>query len=156
MGEQRNSGKELEQRVATWMRRQGATKVSTRVFINGLAVKRPYEIDVWAHFKGSWGRQGKDIWIECKDQQASIKRKDIGVLVHKARDIYQACQAGREPLYFDKLFFVSTSPYDPDAVAEADRFGVTCFHYDGKGYRELTRGDWQHKARWLQEVEGSH
>ena len=89
MADKKAKGVELEQRVAIWARKQlKATTTTTRHPVTGLSVKRPYEVDVWAHFKGSFFRKDVDLWIECKDRKASIKRKDISDLVAKAKDVF--------------------------------------------------------------------
>ena len=117
-------------------------------------VKRPYEVDVWVQIPGGFLRSRKDLWIECKDRRESIKRRDIADLINKAKDVYQAVEAGREEFYCDELLFVSTSSFDSDALALADYQGVACLFYDGKRFLLENKWKWgEHK--WLRDVKAT-
>jgi hypothetical protein len=157
MSEQRNDGIKPEKKVESWARKTfKASSTETRYYVNGLSIKRPYEVDVWVHidskFLGLLGSE-RDIWIECKDRKASIKSKDISNLVSKAKDVYQAANSGKQPFYFDRLMFVSTSRYDSDAIAFADQEGVTCVLYNGKSYLLANKWNWEEDPKWLSEVQ---
>ena len=122
--------------------------------MSGLEVKRPYEVDVWALFKGGFFKGRSDLWIECKDRKSTIKRKDISDLVHKAKDVYHAAQENKQDFWFDNLMLASTSRFDSDAIKTANQFGVTCIYYDGKKYTQQNETDWQDKnPLWLKEAE---
>lgn len=154
MGSQKRTGIEFEQKVAAWAKRKFGSDVSTRRQVNGLSVKRPYEVDVWARIPGGFFRDGKDIWIECEDRRESIKRRDISELINKARDVYQASKAGREDFYFDQLMFISTSNYDSDALQLAEQEGIACIVYDGR--RFCLQNQWEmEENKWLRDAKAS-
>ena len=151
MRTKRRSGIALEQKVMAWAKRKFDAEVDTRYQVNGLSVKRPYEVDVWVRIPGGFLKRTKDLWIECKDRRESIKRRDISDLINKAKDVYQAANVGREDSYFDQLMFVSTSSYDSDALALADQEGVACIIYDGTRFRLQNEWDWE-EHKWLRDV----
>ena len=156
MPAERSDGIALERRVAVWAKAQFRGSESfLRRHATGLSVKRPYEIDVWVQVPGGWFRSGTEVWIECKDRTAAVTRRDISDLVSKARDVFQAFQAGKQEACFDTLVFVSTSRYDSDALALADQEGVGCILYGGGRY--LLQNQWSSgdKPKWLKEVESS-
>ncbi len=157
MTNKRNTGIDLEHKVESWaVRRFKASHSDTRYLVNGLSVRRPYEVDVWIQIpQGLFGWFTIDIWIECKDTMASIKRSDISLLVSKAKDVYQAAKKGKQDLYFNNIMFVATSRYDNDAIAYADQEGVTCYLYKGKSYALVNNREWDDKPKWLQEVEAT-
>ncbi len=147
------SGIEFERKVEVWAKnRFKASKTVMRYHARGLSVTRPYEVDVWVRVPRGFLRHDNDIWIECKDRKASIKRKDISDLISKARDVYESANAGLHDFWFDTLMFVSTSSYDFDAIVLADQEGVACVFYDGKRY-EL-HNEWKSSSnpKWLRDV----
>lgn len=134
-------GHDFEKKVAKWAKRYfNADKVKTNILMNGLRVKRPYEIDVHVHRKRFLSEA--DIWIECKNISSSIKRTHIFKLKSSAEDVEDAYNADREDFYFDRLAFVSTSKFDVDALSYADDNDIACFHYDGKKYELKNQPSW--------------
>lgn len=131
-------GHDFEKKVAKWAKEFfSADKVETNILMNGNNVKRPYEIDVHVHKAGLL--TSEDIWIECKNIKSSIKRTHMFKLLSSANDIKDACEAGREKFYFDKLVFVSTSNFDVDALSYAAENNIACFHYDGENMELKTK-----------------
>jgi len=120
---------------------------------NGLHVKIPYDVDVRVYMKGR-GLFARDInvWFECKNQKATIRRLDISKLVDSARDVYEAYQSNREDIYFSRLGFVSTSKYSDDAIAYANQYDVNCIEYDGKSYNEVNEVNWDDDPIWLKRL----
>ncbi|MCK4348701.1 MAG: hypothetical protein KAW47_08800 [Thermoplasmatales archaeon] len=134
-------GHDFEKKVAKWAKRYfNAGEVKTNILMNGLRVKRPYEIDVHVHRKRFLSEA--NIWIECKDISSSIKRTHIFKLKSSAEDIEDAYNVDREDFYFDRLAFVSTSKFDVDALSYADDNDIACFHYDGKKYELKNQPSW--------------
>lgn len=145
-------GHRFEQEVALWVKEKlKADLVETNILVSGLSVRRPYEVDVYVRKKRSFPLVPMDIWVECKDRQSSIKRKDIANLVSKAEDVFQAYKAGRERFYFDRLALVSTSKFDFDALAYADQTDVLCIYAnrDEQKYEEKNNPDWESDPNWL-------
>ena len=131
-------GHDFEKKAAKWAKEFfSADKVETNILMNGNKVKRPYEIDVHVHKTGLL--TSEDILIECKNIKSSIKRTHMFKLLSSANDIKDACEAGREKFYFDKLVFVSTSNFDVDALSYAADNNIACFHYDGKNMELKTK-----------------
>jgi len=149
-----NTGVELENRVKLWAYKKfKVTDSATRYFVNGLSVTKPFEVDVWIKIPtGLFGWSTTNVWIECKDRKASIKRGDVFNLVSKAKDVYQAVRKGKQDLYFDKLMIVTTSRYDTDAIALANQEGVACYLYDGGKYLLFNDWDWDNEPKWLRDV----
>ena len=154
MTNENNTGVELENRVKLWAcKKFKATDSATRYFVNGLSVTKPFEVDVWIKIPtGLFGWSTTNVWIECKDRKASIKRRDVFDLVSKAKDVYQAVKKGKQALYFDKLMIVTTSRYDSDAIALANQEGVACYLYGGGKYSLLNEWEWDNEPKWLRDV----
>jgi len=93
------------------------------------------------------------MWIECKDRKSPVKRKDVLTLVRKAVDVYYSAHADKKDFWFDRLMLVSSAPFDPKAITEANRYGVTCVLYDDAGYQIQACKEWKRKPRWLKEAE---
>jgi hypothetical protein len=149
-------GIELEKKVEAWAKKRfRPSKTTVRLQASGLSVKRPYDVDVWVCIPRGWFKDEIDLWIECKDRSASIKRKDISELISKAKDVFEAAKAGRQDLWFNRLMFVATSRYDYDAIALAVQEGVACIYYDGKAYSLQSDWDWDEKPKWLRDVEAT-
>jgi len=135
-------GHDFEKKVAKWAKRYfNAGEVKTNILMNGLRVKRPYEIDVYVHQRWALIMEA-DIWIECKNISSSIKRTHIFKLLSSAKDIEDAYEADREDFYFDRLAIVSTSKFDVDALSYAEDNDIACFHYDGKKYELKNQPSW--------------
>jgi hypothetical protein len=136
-----NKGHDFEKKVAKWAKRYfDATEVQTNILVNGLRVKRPYEVDVHVYKKKLLSQS--DIWVECKDISSSIRRTHIFKLLSSAQDVEDAHHEGREEFYFDRLVFVSSSNFDTDALSYADENDIACFHYDGKKYVLKNNPSW--------------
>lgn len=149
-------GMALEEKVEKWAKnRFKASQTAIRYLTTGLSVKRPYEVDVWVRIPRGLFRSDIDLWIECKDRNSSIKRRDISDLISKAKDVYEAADAGKHEFWFDTLMLVSTSRYDSDAIALADQEGVACIFYDGKTYMLKNNWDWDNKPKWLRDIEAA-
>ena len=145
-------GHKFEKRVARWAKRYfKAKEVKINELVNGLRVKRPYEIDVHVYWEESifslpslLGGGDHDLWIECKDIKGNIKRHHIFKLIESAKDIEDACKKGREKFYFDCLAIATTSGFDQDALAYATDHKVACIVFDGKRFKIINRDeiDW--------------
>jgi len=142
-GTKYKKGHEFEKKVARWAKRYfGADEVKTNIYVNGIT-KRPYEVDVYVRRRvGFLGRRVENIWVECKNRKASIKRTDIFKLVESARDVNKAYDAGREDEYFDRLIFVSVSRFDVDALSYAKEKDIACFHYKNNKYELENNVNW--------------
>ena len=68
-------------------------------------------------------RSRRRIWVECKNRQSTIVRADIYALMGKVDDV--RARVGRNRI--DAVWYVSTAPYHFDAVAVAEKKGVTLF-----------------------------
>ena len=143
----RKKGHEFEKKVARWAKRYfDADLVETNILMNGLRVKRPYEIDVHVYWEsGLLFKEEHDLWIECKDMKSSVKRTHIFKLIESAKDIEDACKEGREDFYFDHLAIATTSRFDQDALAYATDHEIACIVYDGKRFRIVN----EDKINWL-------
>lgn len=147
-------GEESVRNVASWLeKRMGAESTIIRSSAKGLNAKIPYEVDIWAHFRGERFRSDLDMWIECYQGQIPIKKKTVLSLVQKATDVYHRVHTNHEGLFFDRLMIVSSAPFDPDALAFADQCGVVCVLHDGSGYRIQTEENWKLKPRWFRDAE---
>jgi len=136
-------GREFEKKVARWAKRRFKTnEVKTNIFMYGLHVKKPYEVDVWVHEERLLGLEEFDTWIDCKALESRVKREHVQLLVAKAGDIKAAKDEGKEKFYFDQLAIASTSKFDDDALSYANEHDVACFYYDGKTF------NLENKARW--------
>lgn len=156
MTDKKTMGMELEKKVEAWAKnRFKASKTVIRYQASGLSVKRPYDVDVWVRISRGLFRDDIDLWIECKDRNASIKRKDISDLVSKAKDVFEDANVGKQDFWFDTLMFVSTSRYDTDAIVLADQEGVACVFYDGKTYVLQNNWEWDNKPKWRRDVEAA-
>ena len=151
-------GREFEEQVARWLRTQFSKykpTVLTNQFANGQTVNRPYQIDVHAHFTtGTLFRQEHDVWVECKwKEQSSVKRTDVIKLVSSAQDVFQACQIGRNSIYFDGLMLVTNQRFDVDAFNCARQHDVLCIRYDGKRYQQQFEiENWLDEPAWLKRI----
>jgi len=139
-------GHDFEKKVSRWATKYfKADEIYTNILLNGLRVKRPYEIDVYVIKKGFLGGllgNSINIMIECKNLKSSIKRTHIFKQISTAQDINEAYNNGRESNYFDYLAFVSASKFDIDALHYAQDNDIACFYYDGKKYELKTIPSW--------------
>jgi len=148
-------GAKFENRVAAWARRRlkGRHVATTKLF-RGAAVQRPHQVDVHIQIPKKWALGNtSDVWIECKDMKASIKRQDINKLVGNAKDAYRASERGMECFYFNGLMFVSTSRFDSDALNIANEYDVLCVQYEeGKYQYKNNPKNWLGNPKWLQQA----
>ena len=117
-------GKKLEDRVATWLRKQGYT-CKKRVLARGKIEARPYEVDIYA----TKGRLYKHhLWVECKAHK--VKRTFIHKLVEEARDVkaMNNDNSDIQPWAPNMLMLVSDAGFDSDAVKLADKYKIYCVH----------------------------
>ena len=83
----------------------------------------------------AWKATKRNIWVECKDRKATIKRTDIIKLADACADVRAFEKAKWKP---DEMWFASTSQYDTDAINFARTKGVRCFLKDPSGaFQEL-------------------
>jgi len=144
----------FRQNCASWATNHlGAESTTMRYLANGLSSGEPYEVDIWAHFKGEGSQNDLDIWIECVDSEPSIKRKHILKLVDKATDVFHAAHTEKQEFWFDRLMLVSTSPFDASALELAEQEGVVCILYDGTSYVFQSEGNWKLKPKWFREAQ---
>jgi len=149
-------GKEFEEKVADWARSGGLKSilgtdlddwkvdlVDMNVLVNGVSVKRPYEVDVCVTMTGPLNivlqKPIASVWIECKDRRSSIKRADIAKLDASASDVIEANRAGRERQEFNSWVIVSTSPFDSDAVRFATQRNINCVWFDAAGFKPINK-----------------
>ena len=118
------SGKKLEDRVATWLTKQGYI-CKKRVLARGKIAARPYEVDIYAT-KG-WVNK-HHLWVECKAH--SIKRISVHKLVESARDVKELNNenAGLQTWSPNMLMLVTDEGFDSDAVKLADKYKIYCVH----------------------------
>ena len=140
-----DKGLALERRVASWLRRTYGFSCTTRDLVRGLAVKRPYEVDVHATItKGRIRKKEIDVWVECK--ALKVKRVHITKLITSAEDVRDAAEEGIAEWYPDILMIVSNKGFDIDAIGWADRTGIYCVEAGERSYRfvgEMTREDFE-------------
>ena len=138
--------------VAVWLKKSLGAAITTRNYLTtGRVIEHPYKVDIWARIPGK--QTQIDMWIECKDRKSPVKRKDVLTLVRKAVDVYYSAHADKKDFWFDRLMLVSSAPFDPKAITEANRYGVTCVLYDDAGYQIQACKEWKRKPRWLKEAE---
>jgi Holliday junction resolvase-like predicted endonuclease len=118
------TGKKLEDRVATWLTKQGYT-CKKRVQARGKIAARPYEVDIYAT-KG-WVYK-HHLWVECKAHK--IKRTFVHKLVESARDVKEMNNANEDVQTWspNMLMFVTDEGFDSDAVKLADKYKIYCVH----------------------------
>lgn len=123
-------GHDFEQKVALWAKTFfEANEIDINIRMNGLAVKRPYEVDVHVLRKVDISLNQQNIWIECKNLSSIIKRDHILLLKSKMKDVEDAFNENREKIYFDKGAIASTSDFDSDAILAADN-EIACIYYN--------------------------
>jgi hypothetical protein len=116
--------------------------------VNGFAVKRPYEVDVYAVLVGrGWfdlpvGRPRIRVWIECKDRKSSVKRADIAKLDSAACDVLEANERGSEETNFNHWMLVSPSPFDSDAIKYATENNINCVWHNGFVFKAMNEVEW--------------
>jgi len=118
------SGKKLEDRVATWLTKQGYT-CKKRVFARGKIAARPYEVDIYAT-KGIVFRH--HLWVECKAH--SVKRIAVHKLVESARDVKEMNNDHEDVQTWspNMLMLVTDERFDSDALKLADKYKIYCVH----------------------------
>jgi len=146
----------FRQSAATWAEKHlGAKRTKIRQLANGLMVKSPYEIDVWAQFRGEGSQADLDVWIECRDLEEPVRKRDIMKLIQKGTDVFHAAHTEKQDFWFDRLLLIANSSFDADALDMAGQLGVTCVAYDGTNFQFKTRGNWKLKPNWLRDAEAS-
>lgn len=138
--------------ITIWLTKHlKAANTAPYYLITGRIVEHPYKVDIWARFIR---RQTQtEMWIECWDKNSLVKPKDILSLVRKAVDVFYAAHADKRVFSFDRLMLISSSPFDPIAIAAANRYGVSCVLYDNLKYTFQACEDWQQKPKWLAKAE---
>lgn len=118
------TGKKLEDRVATWLTKQGYT-CKKRVLARGKIAARPYEVDIYAT-KGTLTKHR--LWVECKAH--TVKRTFVHKLVESARDVKKMNDANSDVQSWapNMLMLVSDEGFDSDAVKLADEYKIYCVH----------------------------
>jgi Holliday junction resolvase-like predicted endonuclease len=118
------TGKKLEDRVATWLTKQGYT-CKKRLLARGKIEARPYEVDIYAT-KGRLTRHR--LWVECKAH--TVKRTFVQKLVAEARDVKEMNDANSDvqPWAPNMLMLASDEGFDSDAVKLADEYKIYCVH----------------------------
>ena len=117
-------GKKLEDRVATWLTKQGYI-CRKRVLARGKTAARPYEVDIYAT-KGIVFKH--HLWVECKAH--TVKRTFIHKLVESARDVKQMNNDDDDVQTWspNMLMLVTDEGFDSDAVKLADKYKIYCVH----------------------------
>lgn len=117
-------GKKLEDRVATWLTKQGYT-CKKRVLVRGKVSARPYEVDIYAT-KGMLFKH--HIWVECKAHR--VKRTFVHKLAESARDVKKMNDSDEDVqrLSPNMLMLVSDEGFDSDALRQADEYLIYCVH----------------------------
>jgi Holliday junction resolvase-like predicted endonuclease len=118
------TGKKLEDRVATWLTKQGYT-CKKRVLARGKVAARPYEVDIYAT-KGIVFKH--HLWVECKAHR--VKRTFVHKLVESARDVKEMNDADEDVQNWspNMLMLVSDEGFDSDASKLADKYLIYCVH----------------------------
>ena len=136
-------GTAFEKKVARWTKREfDAIGFETNQLFKGKTAVRPFEVDVVF-----WVKDGRVIWVECKDRKASIKRADIFKLLNSAIDVRKnvpsftlaGLSEEQAKMNWSYLLFVSTSPFDSDAINFAKAHNIGCYQYDGKKFQEKNK-----------------
>ena len=150
----RPQGSSLENRVVEWAERHlGAKSTSIGYLANGLTAKRRYNVDVWAHLKGDPFRPDLDLWIDCREENRPVTNKDVSEFVKKATDVFLAAHTDKQDFWFDRLMFISISPFSREVLELAEDYGVICVLYDRTSFLIQTDPYWKLKPRWLREAE---
>lgn len=140
--------------AAAWAENHlGAQSTTIGYQANGVEAKEPYDVDIWAHFKGEGSQADLDIWIQCREAETPTTKAEIINMVEKAGDVFQAAHMGKQEFYFDRVMLVSSAPFDPEALAAAEQHGVSCIRYDGISYLFQSEGNWKLKPNWMREAE---
>jgi hypothetical protein len=87
---------------------------------------------------GLWGRSRTKVhaWVECKDQTANVKRHQIQKLISSVEDV----RALEEPKWQPKrVFLVSGTDFDPDALNFAREYEVMCYRRTRDGFELVSR-----------------
>jgi Holliday junction resolvase-like predicted endonuclease len=118
------SGKKLEDRVATWLTKQGYT-CKKRILVRGKVAARPYEVDIYAT-KGMLFKH--HLWVESKAHK--INRIFVHKLVESARDVKDMYDENSSVQSWapNMLMLVSDAGFDSDAVKLADKYKIYCVH----------------------------
>ncbi len=118
------TGKKLEDRVATWLTKQGYT-CKKRVLARGKVAARPYEVDIYAT-KGILHKH--HLWVECK--ACRVKRTFVHKLVESARDVKEMKDTDEDvqPWSPNMLMLVSDEGFDSDASKLAYKYLIYCVH----------------------------
>jgi len=132
------SGKQLENRVAKWLTKQGYTCWKS-INARGKTESRPYDVDVYAT-KGKVYKH--HIWVECKAYK--VKRSHIFKLVGSAKDVKDLYEQHPEVQKWasNMLMLVSNKGFDEDALRLASKHRIYCviagrtFQFIGRMSRE--------------------
>lgn len=113
------TGKQLEKRASTWLRKQGYT-CKERVLARGKIAARPYEVDIYAT-RGLIDKH--HLWVECKAY--TVKRSHVTKLVEFARDVKElGDEFDIQKWSPNMLMLVSNKGFDTDAVRMADKYRI--------------------------------
>lgn len=151
-----SKGRDFEDQVAKWAKRRFRTAYAIPGHVRGGTSVRGHQVDVHVRIerKRLFGKDIDDIWIECKNMKASVKRTHIEKLVNAAQDVCRAAEKGGQDYYFNGLIVVSKSRFDIDALNYADMYGVLCVQVDAKGYAQVNKPeDWLRQPKWLKQVQ---
>jgi len=118
-------------------------------------VSDPYEVDAWAHFKGEGAQADLDVWIECRDSEEPVRKRDIMKFVQKATDVFHAAHTDKQDFWFDRLILIATAGFDIMALELADQVGVTCVSYDEADFTFESNPNWKLKPGWLRDAQAS-
>jgi hypothetical protein len=116
--------KELEDKVATWLTKQGYT-CKKRILARGKSVARPHEVDIYAT-KGMFFKH--HLWVGCKADK--VNRTFIQELVEDARDVKEMYDESEKVQAWapNMLMLVSDAGFDSDALKLADKYKIYCVH----------------------------
>ena len=119
------TGKQLENRVAKWLAKQGYT-CSKRKKARGYTRTRPYEVDVHGIKEEYLGLLKTHIWVECKAY--TIKHSHVTKLVESARDVKKLNEEHPDMQKWAPsiLMLVSNKGFDIDAIRLADKHRIYC------------------------------
>jgi len=149
-------GEAFKKDSASWaIKKLGARTTDTHYRANGSMVSDPYEVDVWAHFKGEGAQSDLDVWIECRDAEEPVRKRDIMKFAQKATDVFHAAHTGKQDFWFDRLILIATSGFDVLALELADQVGVTCVSCDEGSFSFESNPNWKLKPGWLRDAEAS-
>ncbi len=73
------------------------------------------------------------VWVECKNQQGTVKRRQMQLFLSNVEDVRANDNAAWKP---DNLMYVAFGGYDADALHFAAEHGVDCYvsKANGKGF----------------------